>query len=155
MQLWMFMWPIVRTIWLNVCKAFFFLHFCSPRLSVSWQMKINSIPTYFSKRACSTKDLFYRKKKHIKEFWKKLTKKPQIFQWVEKCVSCFWLELKLMLKFCPIDLKLSLSLIEREIHIMWWYSHGHAKTSYSFHAFFTFSVLCREVSFCCWDFFWE
>ena len=45
---------------IEVCKAFFLFAF--------FQMKINSIPTYFSKRACSTKDLFYRKKKHIKEF---------------------------------------------------------------------------------------
>lgn len=60
--------------------------------------------------------IYFTEKKHIKEFWKNLTKKPQIFQWVEKCVSCiqansFWLEL--VLKFCPIDLKLSLSGWER------------------------------------------
>ena len=62
-----------------VQSFFFFLHFCSPMLSVSWQMKINLIPTYFSKRACSTKDLFYRKKTYqriLKEPHKKTSNLP-------------------------------------------------------------------------------
>ena len=51
-----------------VQSFFFFLHFCSPMLSVSWQMKINfKYPPIFLNELVQQR-IYFTEKKHIKEF---------------------------------------------------------------------------------------